>query len=309
MVRTPLLRVLLLGASASALVLACGRSTTNATTLPSPISGPTVSIPGCEVTVSSAGTPLLADPKSPYFDFLGIASSTDGLSARDYREALPHASAPDGTRLPDGSTAVYYNSGETGGVWMARLAGGTLTPVSAITVNGVLRPQWMADVDVTLVDGRVRMFYLNGEGGGRRFCVAESADGLTFQTVALAMQFSGTEADPSVVRLADGTWLMAFSRANHSEMGLARSSDGLSFTQFATAPYGVVPELTLTGDGRARVYVCAAGNVESYTSPDNGRNWTRDGVVIRRSDVGRRIVCDPTFIPGAATFVFKTTDA
>lgn len=182
-------------------------------------------------------------------------------------------------------------------------------PVAPITLNDLPYARWMADVDVSLIDGKVRVFYLNGEGGTRRFCVAESADGLAFRTVALAIRFSGTEADPTVVRLDSGLWLMAFSRANHTGIGFARSSDGLSFTEFATATYGAVPELANAGDGRVRLYVCAEGSVQSYTSGDEGVTWTREGVVIRNSDVGRRIVCDPTAIGPRRLFVFKVTDA
>lgn len=46
--------------------------------------------------------------------------------------------------------------------------------------------------------------YLNGEEAGRKFGIAESADGVACQTLALAIQFGGTEADPTVVRLAAG---------------------------------------------------------------------------------------------------------
>lgn len=307
---TALTRIMACGALSIALTtLACGTSSPPTTPSGGVPAGPSSAVAGCEITTSSPGTPLLSDPKSPYFDYLGVASSADGRSASNYREALAHASAPDGTRLPDGTIGVYYNSGETGGIWFARLTGTTLTPVSAITVNGVLRPQWMADVNVDLVGGKVRMVYLNGEGVGRKFCIAESADGVTFQTLALAIQFSGTEADPTVVRLADGTWLMAFSRANHTQIGLARSGDGLTFAQFATADYGVVPELAATGDGRVRLYTCQAGGVNSRVSGDGGTTWTLEGQVIAPGAVGRAIVCDPSYLSSDGVFVLKTTDA
>lgn len=107
-------------------VAACGHSApaSPSSTTASAASPLTLSIPsgigGCEVTGSTPATPLLSDPKGPYFDQLGLASTADGGTARDYREVLPHASAPDGTLLPDGSVGVYYNNGETGGsVWTA----------------------------------------------------------------------------------------------------------------------------------------------------------------------------------------------
>lgn len=266
-------------------------------------------IAGCEVGAASDGLPMVSDPKSPYYDTLGVAFSGDGASVTGFQESLAHASAPDAARLPSGGVGVYYNSGETGGIWLARLMGTGLTPVSAITVNGVLRPRWMADVNVELVGGKVRMIYLNGDGGSRRFCVAESIDGVSFTIVALAIRFSGTEADPTVVQLPNGTWLMAFSRANHTGIGFARSGDGLSYTEFASASFGVVPELALTTDGRVRLYVCAGEGVASYTSADSGATWQREGLVIAAAATGRRIVCDPTALASAGIFVFKTTDA
>jgi hypothetical protein len=283
-------------------------STTTATTSTTTMSANTV--PGCEITTASDGLPLLSDPKSPYFDNLGVGLSSNGITVNSYAEALAHASAPDATQMPDGSVGVYYNSGETGGIWLARLNGTSLSPVSAITVNGVLRPKWMSDVNVELVNGRVRMIYLNGESSrARKFCVAESNDGLRFQTTGLAMSLSGTEADPTVVLLPGGLWLMAYSRANHTGIGFARSGDGVTFAEFATATYGVVPELALAPDGSARLYVCAGSGVDSYLSSDAGSTWTREGQVIARQMVGRRIVCDPSYVPSAGVFILKTTDA
>lgn len=293
--------------TAFSVLAACGGAASPTTPTPTPTTT-TTSIAGCEITTSSDGLPMISEPKGPYHDYLGIATSVDGTTATGYVEALPHASASDATRMPDGSIGVYYNSGETGGIWLARLAGSTLTKVSAITVNGVLRPKWMSDVNVELINGKVRMFYMNGENPGRTFCVAESSDGLTFTVIALAIRFTGTEADPTVVQLRNGSWLMAFSRDNHRGVGFARSTDGLTFTQFSTATYGVVPELALTTDGRARLYVCTSG-VESYVSSDAGVTWTREGTIIMPSAVGRGIVCDPTYLASDGIFVFKTTDA
>ncbi len=297
--------------SLSAALVACGKSGGASPTAP-PSGTPTSTggqVAGCEITAQSSALPLLSDPKSPYFDYLGIARSTNGLGATGYVEALSHASAADGTRLPDGSLGVYYHNGQTGGaVWLARLTGSSLQPVSAITVDGVLRPRWMADPNADLVNGKVRLTYLNGESR-RRFCIAESTDGLVFTTRALAIEFSGTEADPTLAQLSDGSWLMAYSRENHSGIGFARSSDGLSFTAFGTTSFGVVPELAALPDGRVRLYVCAGGGVVAHVSADRGTTWTSEGTVIGRAAGGRAIICDTSYIPADGTFIFKTTDA
>ncbi len=299
--------IALIGASA------CGSS--SAPTTPGPGAGPgpvTGGVMGCAITAAASTTPLIADPKSPYFDQIGLAQSGDGATTSGYVELLAHASAPDATRLPDGTLGVYYHNGSSGGsIWLGRLQGTALTPGSVITVDGVAGPRWMADPNVDVVNGRVRMFYMNGESSSvRRFCVAESDDGLRFTTRAMAIEFAGgTEADPSVVQLSDGSWLMAFSRANHSGMGLARSTDGLTFTAFTTNSLGVVPELAALPGGRVRLYACAAGNVDAYLSADRGVTWNREGTVITRNTTGRAIVCDPTYVPTDGVFIFKTTDA
>lgn len=292
-------------------VTACGSSSPTAPAPSSP-GTPSIVVAGCTQTSAAPTTPLLSSPQSPYYDQIGVARTSDGGSATGFVEVLAHASAPDATRLPDGSLGVYYHNGSTGGlIWMGRLTGSSVTPVSMITVDGIAGPRWMADPNADLVNGRVRMFFMDGESSSvRRFCVAESADGVTFTTRALAIEFSGgSEADPTVVQLTDGTWLMAFSRANHTGIGFARSSDGLSFTAFATSSIGVVPELAVLPDGRVRLYVCGGGNVNSYLSSDRGTTWSPEGTVISRTATGRAIVCDPTFVPSDGVFVFKTTDA
>ena len=252
-----------------------------------------------------------SDPKGPMFDQLGVAFSTDGASHYGYTESLARASAPDGTLLPDGRAAVYYNDGQTNGIFMSILSGTTLTPVSAVTVNGVFRPRGMADINVALVGGKVRMTWMKGDNPDRNrtFCIAESADGLSFTVLAKAIEFgNSSEADPTVVQLNDGTWLMAYSRQNHTGVGFARSSNGLTFTEYDTKTYGVVPELALTDDGRVRLYVCADG-VTSYISSDRGTSWTREAQIITARVTGRNIVCDPTYISAIKQFIFKVTDA
>lgn len=292
-------------------VAACGPSSTP-TSPSSPGGSTTALVAGCTMTSAASTAPLLSDPKSPYFDQIGVARTTDGATASGFVQVQAHASAPDATRLPDGSIGVYYHNGASGGaIWLGRLQGLSLTPVSAITVDGVVGPRWMADPNVDLVNGRVRMIAMNAESGSvRRFCVAESTDGVTFTTRALAIEFpGGSEADPSVVPLPDGSWLMAFSRANHTGMGLARSFDGLTFTAFATSSIGVVPELAVLPDGRVRLYACSGGNVQAYLSSDRGTTWSPEGTVISRTATGRAIVCDPTYVASDGVFVFKTTDA
>lgn len=245
----------------------------------------------------------------PWAHNVAIGDSGDGVTVTNLREVIAHASVPDGVRLPDGTTGIYYVNGETDGVWLARVSGATVTPVSAITVDGIFRPEGIVDPDATLVSGKVRLAYLNGFGapgtGRRAMCLADSSDGLTFTTVANAWDLGtgATQTDPSLLQLRDGSWLMAISDGQSTRLG--RSATGLSFTEYTRVTAGGVPELGLTADGRPRLYVCESG-ISSYISSDNGTTWAREATVVRGGSLGRMIICDPSWVPGANLFVFKT---
>jgi hypothetical protein len=224
---------------------------------------------------------------------------------------LDHASVPDGVRRPDGTVLVYYVNGAAGSVYVARLVGDSAQAIGPIVVDGVTGPVGIVDPDVqTVAGGKVRMFYLNGfgapgSGTPRAMCSADSDDGIRFTTRAPAFTWTGAEqfTDPTVIPLADGSWLMAISLGQQSV--IARSADGVSFTREATLSFGGVPELAVAPDGALRLYVCAAGIV-AYRSTDNGRTWSREQTVVGPGFNGKPIVCDPSLVAGAGVFVFKT---
>ena len=160
-----------------------------------------------------------------------------------------------------------------------------------------------------LVAGKVRLAYLNNFNGGpavvRNMCVAESSDGVNFKTLGVAWTLGAgaTQTDPSEVQLSDGSWLMAISDGTRTRIG--RSATGLGFSEFAGVDGGV-PELSLTADGRIRLYVCGAG-IQSYVSSNNGQSWTSEGIVVPPGSLGRQIVCDPSYVAGAGLLLFKTS--
>jgi hypothetical protein len=313
--RALVVRVAGLGAVLCVLALACGGGSGGAAPPASPVASappsPSASArAGCEVEPGGPAGPV-NDPNGPFFHQVVVARTADGVRLQDPRQVLEHASVPDGVRLADGTLAIYYVNGADGGVWMARLEGDAAIPVGPVSVDGVSRPAGLVDPDATLLpDGRVRLAYLSGMGPPgssrpRAMCLADSSDGLrfTFTARALAIPDADTLTDPSLARLPDGSWLMAISRGQQTVM--TRSSDGLRFESYDTLTYGGVPELTALADGRVRLYVCGRG-IESYLSADAGRSWQREATVVEPGTLGSRSVCDPSYVPAAGLFVFKT---
>ena len=142
-----------------------------------------------------------------------------------------------------------------------------------------------------------------GTGKPWHICAADSEDGVSFKLAARAIQFTGEPTtDPSVTRLSDGSWLMALSQGQKTV--LARSKDGLAFEQYASVDYGGVPEVSSLKDGRTRLYVCARG-IESYFSNDRGTTWTKEAANIA-PNLGKAITCDPSWVPAANLFFYKT---
>ncbi|NJD19726.1 MAG: hypothetical protein FIA95_10655 [Gemmatimonadetes bacterium] len=264
----------------------------------------------CKVVVGGQGQPV-TDPSGPYYHNVVAAETADGLTLTGARAVLEHASVPDGVRLADGTIHIYYVNGAQGYVWIARLEGTTAVPLGPLRLGGTARAAGVVDPDAwRMPDGTIRLAYLSGfsaPSGSRRraICIAESRDGLSFTVVATALEIAEGEllTDPSVVQLPDGTWRMAISLGQRTVM--ARSTDGLSFTRSGTLTYGGVPELAIAPDGALRLYVCAAG-ITAWRSADGGGSWTQEGVVVPPGPAGQRIVCDPSLVAGARTFLYKT---
>ncbi len=289
-----------------ALAAACASDT--ASSVDPPASGPS----GCEVSVAGPPPPV-PDPNGPYYHQVVLANTSDGRTLTGAHQILDHASVPDGVRLADGTVLVYYVNGAQGSVWVTRIVADTATTPEPIALNGLSPVGRVVDPDAYLMpNGAVRLAYFSGFGpptatAPKAMCIAESSDGVRFTLLGRALAFIGNEllTDPSVVRMADGSWRMAISLGNRTIM--ARSADGLAFSRYDTLAFGGVPELAIANDGRLRLYVCAAGIV-SYISGDGGGSWTFEGPVVSPTPGGKRILCDPSLVAGAGRFVYKTGD-
>jgi hypothetical protein len=305
----PLLTAASLAALVASILCACGSSTT-APAATTPASTPNAADP-CAVRAPTGPGGPVTDPSGPYYHQVAVAQTTDGIHLSEARRVLDHASVPDAVRLPDGTVHIYYVNGAEGGVWIARFDGSSAVPVGPLVLNGVARPEGIVDPDATLLpDGRVRLAYLSGfgppgSGTARAMCLADSTDGLRFTVVGTALALSATDTitDPSLASLDDGSWLMAVSRGTQTL--LARAPDGLRFSLFDTLSYGGVPEIAAMGRDGVRLYVCAGG-IESHVSTNGGNGWQREATVVAPGTLGSRIVCDPSWVPAAGLFVFKT---
>lgn len=308
---TRAVRVVLVLVTAALPACSDGDATTSGTGPPaSGTPAGTGNAPTCIIANGAAGAPI-TDPSGPYYHQVAVAQTTDGLTMTGIRQVIDHASVPDGVRRADGSVLVYYVNGAKGYTWVARLEADSARVLGQITIDGVPNPLGVVDPDAVLLpDGRIRLaFYWGfgapGTGTARAMCIAESSDGINFTTKATAFPFGTNEmlTDPSLLALADGTWLMAISSGQNTI--IARSADGLAFTREATLNYGGVPELARAPDGAVRLYVCRGG-ITAYRSADAGRTWALERVVLNPPLNGHPIVCDPSLVAGANVFVFKT---
>lgn len=306
-------RASVIGAVGALLAAACGGGGGHATTAPSTVSSgttgvppvPTATTPLCTATPNTVTGPV-TDPNGPAFHQIVFARTPDGLALTDATVVQPSASVPDGVRASDGRVLVYYVNGAQHGIWVGTVSGLSLAPVGPITLDGIRDPGGVVDPDAYRVGDRIRLAYLSGftSGANRAICIAESQDGISFRTLGLAVDLRSSElvTDPSVVQLADGSWLMAMSAGQQTI--LARSIDGIAFTTGERLSYGGVPEVARTADGAIRLYVCGQGIV-AYRSLDSV-TWTREQTVITRGPSGSPLVCDPSLVAGTNLFVFKT---
>jgi hypothetical protein len=192
--------------------------------------------------------------------------STDGLSFRRARGRMPLGAHPTVVPLPDGRLRMYYATESALPYEPSRLQ-------SAISRDGLY---WflengirLGDIGfgvmdvVRLADGSWRLYFNDRRlDGSSRIVSARSIKGITFH-LERGVRLPRPYADPAIVRLRSGQWLMAVStieRGRHQRIFLAESADGLRWRVEQTPLVSDVgasdfdPTLLLLGGDRYRMY-------------------------------------------------------
>lgn len=254
-------------------------------------SGGDSSAASCPIEDTTADT----DNYALYSHQVVRALSSDGNNFElDATVLIDHASVPEAVIGSDGTVWVYYVNGIPGkhGIYVAsEQPDGSFAERSCVFIDGALQGGAVDPDVVKLDDGSYRLYYyhgvdpnvvgfnktgiepmLQGVGGQpsmHEFYAAASSDGIHFSVLGKVFEHE-TATDPTVVRTADGNWLLAM--ACSEAICIASSSDGLQFSQIETIYQPAIPELFLMPDGMVRL---VAGN-RAYLSSDNGVSWGDD---------------------------------
>ena len=155
---------------------------------------------------------------------------------------------------------------------------------------------------IKLDDGRYRLFYYKGyfvtppppNYTAHEIYSAISNDGVNF-TVEGKVFESDNITDPTVIKLNDGSYLMACVRGSLDIF--AKSVDGKTFQATGvTIQNGGIPELVKLDDGSIRLFYNGPGGIISSRSTDGGLTWIKENGV-RLSFSGG--IADPSVIKRA----------
>ncbi len=257
----------------------------------------------CEAGESGADSPLASHQ-------VFVTTSPDAATfSADFQLVMDMASVPDGTIGPDGSLWVYFVNGEPGrhGIFAARQTGtDEWEKVDCIRIDGEFVGDAVDPDIVRLDDGTYLLFYYVGhfvtrpvpDGEPHPIYRAVSTDGIHFTSATLAFTAEAI-TDPTVTRLANGSWLMALMQNGH--VLLAGSDDGLVFDELMSIDLFGIPELLTLPNGTVRLVASTA-----LDSRDGGITWVEVS-----TDPIPGGGADPSFVQlddGGYAFFFKEFD-
>jgi len=202
----------------------------------------------------------------------------------------------------------YFNDVSTQPGYLVRSSwsNGAWSAPERLTVGGSANPN-LVDPDVLqLANGSWLLSYRDTSSSTTLY-TAVSQDGLNFTDVRAAIPAvsGGAPADPTVVRLLDGTYLMAISQVGTDLVTFYASTDGRSYaatgvtTHAGIGGLGGANELVQYSDGALRLFSGTGPGVQESVSTDGGHTWVSEAG-------GGGLVDSPNF-PNAAS-VFRLAD-
>ncbi len=238
------------------------------------------------------GTPLFAQAKllpntaGPNCHSLHVAYSENGGNSYNQivEGIISSASVPDAVRFKD-KNLIYYVNGDfdNHSIYVSEIGNDGKSPkvLGPITLDGkIIKDAVDPDLIVTS-DGKLRLFYYVGlftkpvtYPKPNKFYSAISDDGINFKVEGVVAELDNS-TDPTVVRLKDGSYLLAIPQGKELKITILRSMDGYKFQKIARISGGI-PELAINSDGNPEILFQDQQGMVRQSSTDFGKSWKTD---------------------------------
>jgi hypothetical protein len=187
------------------------------------------------------------------------------------------------TEEADVAIYSYFEDVSTGYLVRSSFSNGTWSTSERLTVGGSANPN-LVDADVLQLANGTWLLTYRDTAAPTALYTAVSQDGLNFTDARAAFSgiSGGAPADPSVVRLLDGSYLMAISQVGTDLISFYASADGRSYAPTGVAIHanvlslGSEHELVQYGDGTLRLFGSSTQAITDAVSVDGGHTWTSD---------------------------------
>ena len=234
-------------------------------------------------------TPLFAQDKplpntaGPNCHSLHVAYSENGGNSYNQiaEGIISSASVPDAVRFKD-KNLIYYVNGDfdNHSIYVSEIGNDGKSPkvLSPITLDGkIIKDAVDPDLIVTS-DGKLRLFYYVGlftkpvtYPKPNKFYSAISDDGINFKVEGVVAELDDS-TDPTVVRLKDGSYLLAIPQGKELKITIFRSMDGYKFKKI-TSIRGGIPELAINSNGNPELLFQDQHGMVRQASTDFGKSW------------------------------------
>ena len=228
----------------------------------------------------------LPNTAGPNCHSLHVAYSENGGNSYNQIEKgiISSASVPDAVRFRD-NNLIYYVNGDfdNHSIYVSELGNDGKSPkvIGPITLDGkIIKDAVDPDLIVT-PNGKLRLFYYVGlftkpvtYPKPNKFYSAISDDGINFKLEGVVAELDNS-TDPTVVRLKDGSYLLAIPQGKELKITILRSMDGYKFQKIARIRGGI-PELAINSDGNPEILFQDQQGMVRQSSTDFGKSWKTD---------------------------------